>query len=161
MKNSFAFLLRYAAQHADFFRFAGHIAKFTQTGEYLLGRFFTNAAGVVQDKGGGFDRVDLLVATGKQHAGHFFGIVVVHLAAECFEIKGPALRSITKKPLLWGTSRLTCGERFKADMERFFHVIREVYHSRSWGSSACIYSEQMSPTTSGRKFASHFQVSTL
>src|SRR5579871_239052 len=123
MKNSLAFLLGHAAENANLLRLARHVAKLTEAGKNFLSRLFANAAGVVKDEGGGFDRVDLLVATGKQHASHFFRIVVVHLAAECFEIKGSALRSITKKPVLWGTSRLTRGERFKADMERFFHVI--------------------------------------
>jgi MFS family permease len=63
-------------------------APFAETGEYFLGGFFADRAGVVEDDVGGVDGFDLLVAAGEEDSGDFLGVVLVHLAAEGFQIEG-------------------------------------------------------------------------
>ena len=66
-----------------------------QARENFVRRLFANAAGVVEDQAGVFGRIHLAVAAAQQHAGDFFGVVIVHLAAEGLDVKG---RSRMRRP---------------------------------------------------------------
>src|SRR5271165_5749786 len=80
LKDVFALLLGYATEHADDFVRVGGSAEFAQAGEYLLRSFFANTAGVIEDYRGVGGLLDLAITAGDQYAGHFFRVVVVHLA---------------------------------------------------------------------------------
>jgi len=47
--------------------------------------FLADAAGVVENERCGFDGIDLTITARQQDSGDFFGVVVIHLAAEGFE----------------------------------------------------------------------------
>jgi len=65
-----------------------------------LRSLFADAAGVVENKGSGFDRIHLAVTAREKNARDFFGVVLVHLAAEGFEVKGSALGCASDKVTL-------------------------------------------------------------
>ncbi len=91
-ENFFAFLLGEAAEHADDFavRYRFPVA---QARENFLRGFFADAAGVVEDEIGLRGSGDRAIALPLEHAGNFFAVVVVHLAAEGFDEVGlPCLR---------------------------------------------------------------------
>ena len=128
LENGFAFLLRHATQHANDFSFVLLVAKFAEAGKHFLRRFLADAAGVVEDHGRGFRRLDLRIAARKEHAGDFFRVVIVHLAAKRFEEEGAALVCRTG----WHAERLSrdapdgiggrapC-QHLQPDVERFIH----------------------------------------
>jgi hypothetical protein len=100
--------------------------------------FFADAAGVVEDEVGLRGRVHGAVAAGHQHARYFFGIVVVHLAAEGFDEEGFAggrwplragifhagLGVIVARVHLTLRGGLRAGKRVHGDVEGLAHGYR-------------------------------------
>src|SRR5262249_23385434 len=121
MKNLFAFLLGDAAKDTNFLGLSGHFAKFAQAGKDFLRCFFADAAGVIEDKGCSFDGIDLAIAARKKHAGNFFGIVFIHLAAKGFEIERAALGRVYEEIGFRRGGEPAADERIEADIECFLH----------------------------------------
>jgi hypothetical protein len=93
VENLFALLLGHAAEDAEDFaaggsRLAGVALEVLQAIEDLLLGLVANAAGVVENEVGVFGGGDLRIALGHEGADDLFGVVDVHLAAECFEVEG-------------------------------------------------------------------------
>ena len=87
-ENLLAFLLRHAAQHAEDFAFARFALEILQTVENLLLGLVANAARVEKHQSGRIRRRNLRVALGQERACDLFGVVGIHLAAECFQVEG-------------------------------------------------------------------------
>src|SRR5882724_2392531 len=124
LKYFFAFLLRDAAEDADFFRLAGHFTKLAEPGKNFLRGFFGDAGGVVENERCGFDGIDLTITAGEQDAGDFFGVVVIHLAAESFEVERAADWCAGNKlrPRRYGG--VAADEGIQTDVERFLHLAK-------------------------------------
>ena len=105
LENFFALLLRHAAEDTDNFSVVG-IAEFAEPRKNLMRGFFADTASVVEHHRCGRDRFYLAITALQQHASDFFGVVRIHLAAKCFEIKSFAggRRSRIRRP----DGRLTC-----------------------------------------------------
>src|SRR5882672_5077801 len=137
VKYFLAFLLRDAAEDTDFFRLAGHFTKLAEARKHFLCGFFADAAGVVENERCGFDGINLAVTAGEQDSGYFFGVVVIHLAAEGFEVESAALRCCGDKFGLRRGGGCAADERIQSDMEGLFHVTNAVYHRASETPAGC------------------------
>ena len=88
LEDLLAFLLRHAAEHAENLALAGLALELLQAVEDLLLGLVADAAGVVENQVRRLRRLHLLIAFGHQRADHLFGVVRIHLAAECFDVEG-------------------------------------------------------------------------
>ncbi len=96
IEDALALLLGHASKNAD--DFIGRIKEIipgiekAEAREDFLRGFFANAAGVVEHETGLLRGIHLTIAPAEQEAGHFLGVVVVHLAAESLDVKrGPGV----------------------------------------------------------------------
>src|SRR5438876_11645749 len=64
----------------------------------------------------------LAITAGQQDSGDFFGVVVVHLAAEGFEVERAALRRGGNEFGLGRCGGCASDERIQSDVERFLHI---------------------------------------
>src|ERR1700732_1955273 len=87
LEDSLPFLLGNASDYGEYLALPGGALELIEAVEYLLLGFVTNAAGVVQNKRGGFGRLDLAVAAVNESSDDLLGVVRVHLAAEGFDVK--------------------------------------------------------------------------
>src|SRR5579862_3253622 len=88
VENLFAFLLRYAAEHSEFFSLRLQLLVIGQSMKNFLLRLIADRTGVVENQIRRFDRLDLLITFLDERSHDLFRVVNVHLAAESFEIKG-------------------------------------------------------------------------
>ncbi len=102
LEDVLAFLLRHTPQHAELLSLLLERLVIGQAVEHLLLCLVADRAGVVQDQARLFHRRHLPVALRNERADDFFGVVDIHLAAECFEVEGlfggysHAVKSITE-----------------------------------------------------------------
>src|SRR5207244_11887687 len=87
IEDLLAFLLRHAAEDAEYFAFARFTLERLQAAEHLLLRLVANAAGVVEHERGRLGRLHLRISFGLQSSHDLLGIVGVHLAAEGFYVE--------------------------------------------------------------------------
>ena len=87
LENPVAFLLGYAAQHAELLALGLQFLEICQAMEYLLLGFVADGAGVVENQVGLLDSLDLAIALLDERADDFLGVMDVHLAAEGFQVK--------------------------------------------------------------------------
>ena len=88
LENLLAFLLRHAPQHAEDLALARVALELLQAVEDLLLGLVADAARVVEHQLRILRRLHLRVAPGHERAGHLFGVVRVHLAAEGLDVEG-------------------------------------------------------------------------
>ena len=88
VEDLFALLLGDAAQHAEDLVLHPLALEVLQAVEDLLFGLIADAARVVEYESRVVRRLHLRVALGQQGADDFFGVVGIHLAAECFDVKG-------------------------------------------------------------------------
>ena len=85
-EDLFALLLGHATQNAESLALPEELFLIEAVEDLLLG-FVADGAGVVEDEAGFRFRVNLAIALLKKRADHLLGVVGIHLAAECLQIK--------------------------------------------------------------------------
>ncbi|MCU1332171.1 MAG: hypothetical protein JWM08_1163, partial [Candidatus Angelobacter sp.] len=87
LEDLFTFLLRHTAQHAEFLTLLLKLLVVVKPVEDFLFRFVADGASVVKHKVGFFYRLDLAVSLMHQCANDFLGVMHIHLATKCFQVK--------------------------------------------------------------------------
>ena len=87
LEDLFTFLLRDAAQNAEFLALRLELFEVGEPVKHLLLSLIADGARIVENQIGLLDRLDLPIAFLDERPDDLFRVVDVHLAAESFEVK--------------------------------------------------------------------------